>query len=127
VGNKRKGSQIHPLPGEVAISVDRSNPVLGNQHVLSTPSDRAARNLACDRFDADLAADLARNGPMARAVADIAAQILAGGRVILMCWCEPKRCHGRAIAAAVRARIRHQAPDHPAGKPDTVEDLDLGF
>lgn len=91
-----------PEPHETQIAVDRTHPVLGNRHILRRKGDLAERNRVCDAFERDLEADCSAQGPMWRALRDLAARVLAGERIVCMCHCLPSRCHGEAIVRKVR-------------------------
>lgn len=101
VTNKRWHSPVKPDEDEVVIDVDRSNPVLGNKHVLGNANDAAERERVIEAYRRDLERDLAAQGPMARAVAEIAQRVFSGEKVCLNCWCAPRACHGDVIAARV--------------------------
>lgn len=90
--------------GWSVVDVDRSNPVLGNRHVLRDHRDANERARVIAAYKADLDADMARNGPMARAVADLAARVREGEKLALRCWCAPRPCHAEHIAHAIMAQ-----------------------
>ena len=119
VCNKRKGAAAKPLPGEVVVDIDRSNPVLGNQHVLKDHRDDQQRASVIVAFEKDLAADCARGGPMSKAIEEITGRVIAGDHIALNCWCEPKPCHGHAIVRKVQERVAIAVGD--AGISDTAE------
>lgn len=101
VVSKRKGG-AGPESSETVIDIDRSNPVLGNRHVLRdhrNPLDRAAV-IAAHR--ADYESDRAAGGPMFRAIQEIARRVAGGERIALACWCAPRPCHGDTYAEDIR-------------------------
>ncbi|ABM97060.1 DUF4326 domain-containing protein [Methylibium petroleiphilum] len=102
VVSKRKGGTA-PEPGEVVIDIDRTNPVLGNRHVLRDHRDAAGRQAVIEAFERDLEADLAAGGPMHAEIVRLATRVLAGERLALRCWCAPDRCHGDPIRDAIRS------------------------
>lgn len=110
IGSKRARSAGQPRLGESVISVDRTNPVLGNRHVLRNHLDDVERAKVIAAYEADLIADeQGTGGPMTRAIERIADRVKAGENVILMCWCAPERdCHARHIAVRVK-RLVEQA------------------
>ncbi len=109
IGNKRSGA-TRLKPGEIAIDIDRKNPVLGNPYVLNDHHDDTARPDVIARYTKDYEADLAQNGPMAYATRKLAERIKAGEHLVLMCWCSGaptyKPCHGDRIATEINRIIK---------------------
>ncbi len=99
---------IAPEPGETVIRGDRVNPVLGNPHVLHNANDPAERDRVCDAFERDAQIDLQAGGPISRAIDDMARRVAAGERIVLMCWCKPRRCHLDWVAREVEQRANHR-------------------
>lgn len=97
LGNKRRGATAKPRHGEIAIDIDRSNPVLGNPFILRDHNDDIRRADVIRRYATKYQADIARHGPMAAATEQLAQRVRAGERLVLMCWCHPKPCHGDII------------------------------
>ncbi len=54
VVSQRKYTLIRAVPGETVIKVDRSNPVLGNKHILYNHHDHGARRKVIEAFRKDL-------------------------------------------------------------------------
>ncbi len=104
-GNKRAGAPGNPGPGEIAVDIDRKNRILGNPFVLHNPSDAAARNDVIERFRAKYEADLKCDGPMSAATDAFAKRVRKGERLVRMCWCWPKRCHGVIIIDEIKRRL----------------------
>ena len=92
--------------GEFVVRVDRSNPVLGNHHILHDKDDPAERLSVIAAYRRDLEQDMARRGRMFRALADLAERVAAGDAVCLACWCAPLPCHGDIIAEKVREMVK---------------------
>ncbi len=90
------------------VRVDRSNPVLGNRHVLHDKDDPAERLSVITAYRRDLEQDMARHGRMFRALTDLAERVVAGEAVCLACWCAPLPCHGDVIAEKVRRLVENQ-------------------
>lgn len=90
-----------PEEDEVVVRVDRSNPVLGNKHILFNKLDRAERAGVIGMFQQDLEADFAANGPMRAAVEDLARRVIAGEKICLQCHCRPLPCHAEIIERKV--------------------------
>ena len=116
VVSRRKGG-LQALPGEVVIDVDRSNPVLGNRHVLHNHKDAEERDRVIAAYAADLAADLMARGPMSRAIDSLGARVVMGERLAFRCWCAPRKCHGDLLAKLVAKA---------GGVEVTVEDRKVG-
>ena len=92
--------------GESVVRVDRSNPALGNRHVLRDKDDPAERLSVIAAYRRDLEQDMARRGRMFRALADLAKRVAAGETICLACWCAPLPCHGDIIAEKVRELVK---------------------
>ncbi len=105
LGNKHAGAPGKPGPGEIAVDIDRKNRILGNPFVLHNPSDAAARNDVIERFRAKYEADLKCDGPMSAATDAFAKRVRKGERLVRMCWCWPKRCHGVIIIDEIKRRL----------------------
>lgn len=107
LGSKRARSAGKPRPDELAISVDRANPVLGNRHYLHDHLDPVERAQVVAAYERDLVADEKVRGPMTRAIEGIAAKVIASENVILMCWCAPEftPCHGQHIVRRVERLV----------------------
>lgn len=99
--SKRSGSPL-PSSDEITIDVDRSNPVLGNPHILKNPNDSMERDLVINKFKRDFIADCKNGGPMLLECERIAGLLTSGKRVALLCWCSPKPCHGDIILEKIR-------------------------
>lgn len=109
VVSKRAGG-LAAAPDETIVSIDRTNPVLGNRHILHDHSDpiERARVIAAHRCDVEQ--DLARGGPVDRELAALTQRVLAGERLALACWCKMKRapraCHGDLYVAEIERRVK---------------------
>jgi hypothetical protein len=69
------------------------------------PTDAAARNDVIERFRAKYEADLKCDGPMSAATEALAERVRKGERLVCMCWCWPKRCHGAIIIDEIKRRL----------------------
>ena len=98
-----------PEPGEVVIRVDRANPVLGNKHVLHNQHDPKERDQVIRAYVEDAERDLRRDGPISRAIGNMAARVAGGDRLVLACWCKPRACHADWIAQQVYQRAAELA------------------
>jgi hypothetical protein len=101
LGNKRAGAPGKPKPGEAEVGVDRRNRVLAIPSCSTTPK-RATVN---ERFRTRYQADLEGDGPMAAATEAIAQGVRNGERIVCMCRCWPKPCHGNVIVDEIRRRL----------------------
>ena len=105
LGNKRAGAPGKPWAGETAVDIDRRNPVFGNPFVLHDHRDASARAEVIERYRAKFEDDLRAGGLMAAATVALAERVRKVERLVLMCWCWPKPCHGNLIVVEVKARI----------------------
>ncbi len=55
-----------------------------------------------EAYRRDMDADFACGGPMSQAVRNLAARVMAGERLVAMCHCIPRSCHGEVILERVR-------------------------
>lgn len=101
VGNMRKGSGTLPLDGEVVYRFDRVNVILGNFHVLQNASDDDERARVIDVYRKDLEFDFMSGGPMSDEIEVLADRVISGERIVGMCWCSPRPCHGDFIVKEV--------------------------
>lgn len=88
-------------PGELAMMVDRSHPILGNRHVLKNRLDHVERAKRLDEYRRDLDRDFERHGPMYQILLDLARRVVAGEDIVFLCWCKPLPCHGDILAEKV--------------------------
>ena len=86
VVNVRGDEDFSPIPSEKLVMVDRSNKVLGNRHDMKVKS-RAERERVIEAFRVDIEADIARSGPMSKAIAEMAKDIVDNNAHIgAGCW-----------------------------------------
>ena len=111
LGNFNRGMlpDAAPEPGEVTIAMDRSHPVLGNRHILRNANDPMERARVIAAYRADMEADFATDGPMSRAVRELAQRVAAGEKIVGMCHCAPRPCHVEVIIERVIASLATQA------------------
>ena len=100
--NQRKGGN-RPKPGELVIPADRTDPVLGNRHVLKDPNNREERAKVLRLHAEDEEADRAADGPITRRLREITEIVESGQPVAFVCWCFPEECH----TMRYRQRISH--------------------
>jgi hypothetical protein len=105
LGSKRAGAAGKPKPGEIAVDIDRKNRILRNPFVLRDPNDKAARADVIERFRTKYHADLACDDPMAAATQVLAERVKTGERIVCMCWCWPKPCHGDLTIDEIKRRL----------------------
>ena len=105
VSKRREAGAVMARPDEMIIDGDRSNPRLGNRHILSRHTDPVERAQVIESYRLDFVADIARNGPMSQAVDEIIAHMKAGRNVALRCWCAPRNCHLDLVAAEAARRL----------------------
>lgn len=75
----------------------------GNPFVLKNEHDDAERNKVCDLFEAWLAE---HDGVMDELRAEVAKKQAQFGKVRLVCWCTPRRCH---VASYVKRLVEKEA------------------
>lgn len=105
LGNKRRAAPGKPGFGETAVDIGPRNPALGNPYVLHDNRDVAARADVIERYRAKYEADIRCDGPMAAATATLTERARKGERLVLMCRCWPKPCHGNLIVAKINRRL----------------------
>ena len=86
VVNVRGDEDFCPIPSEKLVMIDRSNPVLGNRHVMKAKS-RMERERVIEAFRKDIEADIAIGGPMSQALSEMAQDIVENNAKIgCGCW-----------------------------------------
>lgn len=106
VVNVRGDEDFSPLPAEKRIMIDRTNPVLGNRHVMKSKS-RLERERVIDEYRKDIEADIATGGPMSKVLMAMAKDIFENkAKISCLCWCKPVDCHGDVIAEKVRNMVQ---------------------
>jgi len=98
-----------PEEDEVEIVIDRTNPILGNKHILYRKNDYAERMRVIKLHQRDVDDDLARGGPISVELHALAERVRQGERLCLACWCSPSPCHGDTY----RKKIFAMAFDSP--------------
>jgi hypothetical protein len=73
---------------------------------LCDANDQTARADVIERFAVKYRADLACDGPIAVATQALAERVKAGERIVCMCWCWPKPCHGALIIDEINRRLK---------------------
>ena len=114
------------IPGELIIDGDRTNPALGNQHILHNHLDPVERDQVIAAYGRDLKADIAIDGPMSRAIDEIVDHLRAGHKIALRCWCAnaltPRPCHLDLVRdEAMRRFACAPIPAQPNLRPDHTD------
>lgn len=104
VVSKRSGG-TPAVRGETIITVDRTNRVLGNRHVMRNLDDPTERARVIAAHRADLEADLAAGGPISKELHRIVVRVAMGENVALACWCAPCACHADSYAEVINTRV----------------------
>ena len=94
VGNKRLGAR--------GWYVGRPS-ALGNPFPMR---DETQRDHVCDQYDAWLTRKIAAKDPAVCGELNAIYKAAKSERVVLVCWCSPKRCHADAIARVINEKIR---------------------
>jgi hypothetical protein len=103
LGNKRKNSGTKIEKNEIVIHFDRTNPILGNPHILHNHNDNKERAEVIAKYKIDLDLDFKIQGPKYRECKKIAQGLQEGKNFIGLCWCSPwsptedRDCHGKDI------------------------------
>jgi hypothetical protein len=103
------------VKGERVITMDRTNPTMGNRHVM-TSQTRLERERVIEAHLADLEADVQRKGPMHQTMMAIAFDIVdRNDKVALQCFCAPKPCHLDAVASHIAKMVEEIRADASLG------------
>lgn len=87
-----------------AYYIGRGTP-LGNPFVMKNYSDEE-RNRVCDEYDVWFNKQIENNNPKVMRELDKIIEILKrDGKIILGCFCAPKRCHGDTIKRYLMNRL----------------------
>jgi hypothetical protein len=101
VVNVRGEPEYQAKSDEKVIIAYRDNPILGNQHVVENRSMKE-RDRVIEAFGEDLEADLAIQGPMWKALQEIAYDIVENKqKIALACWCMPCPCHALKLVPVI--------------------------
>ena len=104
VCSKRKFARPVPL-GYTRVDVDRKNPHLGNPFVLENANDSVARAKVIADFEAWFPKEM-QKPQVANAIDQLAVRVAAGEKLALMCWCDPKPCHGHFLQRLINDRVQ---------------------
>lgn len=104
VRSKRKYAR--PVPaGYTMVSIDRQNPILGNKFVLKDANDPVERAKVIADYERWMGGKLEE--PAVKQALEQLAQRAAGGeKLALMCWCDPKPCHGHFLQRLIQDRVQ---------------------
>lgn len=101
VVNVRGEPEYQATSDEKVIIAYRDNPILGNQHVVENRSMKE-RDRVIAAFGEDLEADLTIQGPMWKALQEIAHDIVENKqKIALACWCVPCPCHALKLVPVI--------------------------
>ena len=104
VRSKRK--YANPVPaGYALVSVDRSNPILGNPFELANANDPVERAKVIANYETWLTPRL-QTPAVAQSLEQLAQRAAGGEKLAFMCWCDPKPCHGHFLQRLVNARVQ---------------------
>lgn len=104
VRSKRKYAKPVP-PGYTQVSVDRSNPILGNPFELKNANDPVERAKVIADYEAWMTPRLATPA-VSQALEQLAQRAAGGEKLAFMCWCDPKPCHGYFLQRVVNDRVQ---------------------
>lgn len=128
VVSKRKGG-FEPTADEWVVDVDRTHPILGNRHILHNHLDDRERDEVIGAYKDDLDRDLAKNGPMFRALLEMSARVSEGEHLALRCWCAPRKCHAELLASVIAelAKIEYEPPPRPGEERQKASKRQMGL
>ena len=110
VTSKRAGG-LQSRSNEIVVPVDRTNPLLGNRHILRNHKDRIERDKVIALYTKDLVEDFARKGSKYHACLRIAKHLKQGNNIALQCWCATPAdkpfipCHGHILEKEILAML----------------------
>lgn len=113
VTNKRYGIGPKADDDEIVVPVDRTNPILGNPHVLRNKNDPVERARVIAAYGRDLLQDIAQDGPKSKAIDGLVDRVIAGEQICLECWCAPRDCHANLIQKEVERRVARRMNPRP--------------
>lgn len=87
------------------VSIDRSNPILGNKFVLNNPNDPVERAKVIADYEHWMGGKL-QEPAVAQALEQLAQRAASGEKLALMCWCDPKPCHGHFLQKLIQNRVQ---------------------
>ncbi len=111
LGRVTVGTVWNKIDGAANVYIGRSSLTespLGNPYVINGSCNR---DQACDKYEPYLRAKLKDKGSKARAeMSRIAAMVIAGKHVNLLCYCSHKnyRCHGDFIKKLIDAGVKRK-------------------
>ncbi len=80
-----------------AVYIGRPSP-LGNPYILQNPRSRSERNLVCDMYEVWFEDRVRAQDPrVMNELRRLYKLAKTQGRLVLGCYCAPKRCHGETI------------------------------
>jgi hypothetical protein len=102
-----------PAPARVPSDIDCRHPVLGNPFVLHDHRDATARAEVMELYRAQLE-DVCETTARWRLRRERSQRVLEGERLVLMCWCWPKPCHGNLSISEINRRLRSERDKSPS-------------
>lgn len=87
---------------EIAIKVDRSNKILGNQFYMHNESER---DYVCDQYELWIRQKIKEKDPSVINELKAIKEKLKDNNIVLLCWCAPKRCHAESIKRIIEEGV----------------------
>ncbi len=101
VVNVRGEPEYQSNDDEKVIVAHRGNPILGNKHPMKIQTMKE-RDRVISEYKKDLEADLEVQGPMCKALKEIAKDIVDNKqKIAFSCYCSPLRCHAEHLLPIV--------------------------
>ena len=88
--------------GACHVKIDRSSP-LGNPFYMANESQR---DKVCEEYEVWIGKQIAANDP--KVINELNRLLTLArkyGKLILYCWCAPKRCHGETIKRLIESKL----------------------
>ena len=96
-----------PVENEVVYYIGRGSP-LGNPFCIAEGTNR---DQVCDKYETWFKDKLANNDSSVNGKLDEILSSLKTNDIALMCYCEPKRCHGDTIKQYLESKQKEKTDD----------------
>lgn len=102
--NKRDKGKKYPYD-LLIIDIDRTCPVLGNPIELIDKDDDDERESVINQYEEYFNKQYQDDVKFYNKIQYILAEVQAGKKVALRCWCHPRQCHGRVIISKINKML----------------------
>lgn len=104
LANLRHDEQNDWSNDDDAFLIDRRTPV-GNPFILENADDDVKRDEVCDKYEEWFHKEGLKNERVQKYLDKLLEHLKSHGRLVLLCWCIPKRCHGETIKRWIESEI----------------------